>query len=114
MQLDLLDHLLTLAGPVDRAELLVRLEQDLKQAMLDIERFAMTNDRKALGAALHVLIGITGSIGAIEVMATAQKLGQDARDGVSLSPALLAQITGGILTLQGEVLRRKDPGGAAV
>lgn len=112
MQLDLLDHLLTLAGPADRAELLVRLEQDLKQAMLDIERAALTDDRKALGAALHVLIGITGSIGATEVMITAQKLGQDARDGLTLSSALLAQIESDILSLQGEVLWRKDPGGA--
>ncbi len=113
MELGLLDHLLTLANPADGAELLHRLIDDLKRVATAIEAAALADDRKSLGANLHVLIGISGSIGADQLMAFARALGEVAKEAKPLPPALLAQVAGGLVSLLGEVGRRRQAGGAA-
>lgn len=113
MKLDLLDHLLTLATPQDAAELLQRLDRDLGNAVSEIDRAVATGDQTSVSATLHVLIGITGSVGAAQVFALAKALGQDAKDEKRLSPRLLDQLKDGIASLRAEARRRSQAGGAS-
>ncbi len=112
MQLDLLDHLLKLASPQDGAELLLRLEQDLNRVAAAIDLSLSSDDRTSLGAALHVLVGISGSVGADQLCADARTLGQAAKDASPLAAAPLTRIRQGIAALRGEVLRRTASGRA--
>lgn len=85
MQLDLLQRLLFLASPADAAELLERLEQDLASAIENIEIFYAKDDRKSLRQTLHILTGISGSVGAEKVFALARKLDANAAAGNPLA-----------------------------
>jgi hypothetical protein len=57
-------QLLNVAGPDGRAELLRRLESDLSRAASAMEQALATCDSPRLRAETHILISLTGAVGA--------------------------------------------------
>lgn len=100
MQLDLLNRLLDLASPADAAELLQRVEQDLAGVVENIEMFYAKDDREPLRKTLHILTGISGSVGAERVFALAQQLDAKAADGSPLAASEKAELMQGIAQLR--------------
>ncbi len=109
MQFDLLDRLLALAGPQDAGELLLRLDQDLSRTSLDIQLAAGQNDRKSLCGALHVLLGVSGSIGADALYKLAEQAQGNAKSSAPLDQAGLANLVQSVADFRAELKRRQQP-----
>ena len=92
-----LSHLLEITGPDLAVELLARLTEDLTATQDKLIDGASTQDWKALREGSHVLISLSGSVGALSLQTMAENLnaiahGQD-RDAVDdLMPALGAEL----------------------
>jgi HPt (histidine-containing phosphotransfer) domain-containing protein len=93
-----LAHLLQITGPNLAPELLARLTEDLTATQDNLAAGDETGDWKRLREASHVLISLSGSVGALSLQAMAESLNalahtQD-RDGISaLMPPLDAELT---------------------
>ncbi len=75
-----LSRLLVLAGPKDAAELMRRLIKDISQLAEGISASLLTQDRAAMHKHSHVLLAISGTIGAQRVYELAQALNKCAKD----------------------------------
>ena len=93
-----LAHLLQITGPNLAPELLARLTEDLTTTQDSLTTGDETGDWKRLREASHVLISLSGSVGALSLQAMAESLNalahtQD-RDGISAQmPPLDAELT---------------------
>jgi HPt (histidine-containing phosphotransfer) domain-containing protein len=90
-------RLLELAGPDNAAELLARLVEDLGTARQTADTAARTRDWDALRGASHVLISLTGSVGALSLQEMSERLNvathrEDASALPSMIPPLLAEL----------------------
>lgn len=90
-------RLLELAGPENAAELLARLAEDLGSARQTVEAAARLRDWNALRGASHVLISLTGSVGALSLQDMSERLNvaTHQEDGSILPlvmPPLLAEL----------------------
>lgn len=92
-----LSHLMDITGPDLAVELLARLTEDLTATQDKLIDGAAMQDWKALREGSHVLISLSGSVGALSLQTMAENLnaiahGQD-RDAVDdLMPALGAEL----------------------
>jgi two-component system aerobic respiration control sensor histidine kinase ArcB len=66
--------LLKLAGPVDALELTKRLDEDLSRVAEVLAAPDVRADQKALHVQSHILLAISGTIGATRVFTLAQRL----------------------------------------
>ncbi|MFN3576735.1 MAG: hypothetical protein ACK4TJ_07135 [Tabrizicola sp.] len=92
-----LHHLLQITGPDLAAELLARLTEDLTATEAKLAKGAADLDWKALREASHVLISLSGSVGAISLQEMAENLNAiaHARDQGALDrlmPTLAAEL----------------------
>ncbi len=90
-------RLLELAGPENAAELLARLAEDLGDARQTVEKAARVRDWPALRGSSHVLISLTGSVGALSLQDMSERLNaathrEDGSVLPVLVPALLAEL----------------------
>lgn len=90
-------RLLDLAGPENAAQLLTHLAGDLGSARRTAERAAQDRDWPALRGASHVLISLTGSVGALSLQEMSERLhtATHQEDGTvlpGLMPDLLAEL----------------------
>lgn len=90
-------RLLVLAGPENAAELLARLAEDIRSARQTAERAAEVRDWPALRGASHVLISLTGAVGALSLQEMSEQLnaateGEDAAVLPVVMPAFLAEL----------------------
>jgi HPt (histidine-containing phosphotransfer) domain-containing protein len=101
-----LSHLMEITGPDLAVELLARLTEDLTTTQSKLIDGAATQDWKALREGSHVLISLSGSVGALSLQTMAESLnaiahGQDAAAVDSLMPALKAELASLIQLIQG-------------
>lgn len=75
-----LNRLLALAGPEDGPELMRRLIVDLDAVAVGLAASLATGDRGGLRHHSHVLLAISGSIGARRLCDLAQMINQSAKD----------------------------------
>jgi HPt (histidine-containing phosphotransfer) domain-containing protein len=101
-----LSHLMEITGPDLAVELLARLTEDLSATQDKLNEGTRAQDWKALREGSHVLISLSGSVGALSLQTMAENLnaiahGQD-RDAVdALMPALAAELASLIHLIQG-------------
>lgn len=93
-----LAHLLQITGPDLAPELLARLTEDLSATEATLSSGAEAADWKRLREGSHVLISLSGSVGALSLQAMAEGLNAFAhaqdRDGISdLMPPLKAELS---------------------
>ena len=82
-----LTRLLTLAGPVDGPELMRRLIDDLGGVTAGITASLANKDSAAMRHHSHVLLGLSGEIGAQHIYVSAQHLNQLAKDNAIMQAA---------------------------
>jgi HPt (histidine-containing phosphotransfer) domain-containing protein len=92
-----LAHLMELTGPDLAQELLARLTEDLSGVLEVVERDKVSGDWKRLREATHVLISLSGSIGALSLQAMAETLNatahrQDQAESDAILPALAQEL----------------------
>lgn len=92
-----LAHLMDLTGPDLAQELLVRLTEDLAGVLEVVENERVAGDWKRLREATHVLISLSGSVGALSLQAMAEALNaaahrQDQDASVAILPALTQEL----------------------
>jgi HPt (histidine-containing phosphotransfer) domain-containing protein len=89
-----LDHLLDLTGPDLAQELLARLTEDLTATLNSLEQGAASDNWKLLREGTHVLISLSGSVGAVSLQAMAQGLNASAHSQeISAVQAVMPQLT---------------------
>jgi HPt (histidine-containing phosphotransfer) domain-containing protein len=93
-----LNHLLEITGPDMAGELLARLSEDLGATESAVIAGAATQDWKALREGSHVLISLSGSVGALSLQAMAESLnaiahGQDRKALDKLMPTLQSELS---------------------
>jgi HPt (histidine-containing phosphotransfer) domain-containing protein len=93
-----LNHLLEITGPDLAVELLARLTEDLGATESVVIAGAASQDWKALREGSHVLISLSGSVGAISLQAMSEALNATAhshdRDALDkLMPTLLSELS---------------------
>jgi hypothetical protein len=109
-----LSHLLQITGPDLAVELLARLTEDLTATETGILTGADSRNWKALREGSHVLISLSGSVGALSLQAMAENLnaiahGQDQNALDRLMPTLAAELASLIRLIRGT----RPPGGTA-
>jgi HPt (histidine-containing phosphotransfer) domain-containing protein len=92
-----LSHLLQITGPDLAVELIARLTEDLTATQDKLIQGSSTQDWKALRESSHVLISLSGSVGAVSLQTMAENLNAIAhrldRDAVdTLLPVLEAEL----------------------
>jgi HPt (histidine-containing phosphotransfer) domain-containing protein len=90
-------RLLELAGPNNSAELIAQLTEDLSSARNTVDHAAGARDWPALRGASHILISLTGSVGALSLQDMSERLNAatHVEDGSllpTLVPSLLAEL----------------------
>jgi HPt (histidine-containing phosphotransfer) domain-containing protein len=109
-----LGHLLDLTGPELAHELLQRLVEDLTATQETLDIGTATADWKRLREGSHVLISLSGSVGAYSLQGMAESLNATAhRQDQGALPALMPAINGELLALIALVRATKLPDGAA-
>lgn len=93
-----LSHLLEITGPDLAVELLARLTEDLLATQDTLDRGAAEADWKRLREGSHVLISLSGSVGALSLQSMAEGLNaiahrQDLDGLASLMPPLGSELT---------------------
>jgi HPt (histidine-containing phosphotransfer) domain-containing protein len=101
-----LSHLMEITGPELAVELLARLTEDLTTTQSKLIDGAATQDWKALREGSHVLISLSGSVGALSLQTMAESLnaiahGQEPAAVDSLMPALEAELVSLIQLIRG-------------
>lgn len=92
-----LSHLMTLTGPELAVELLARLNEDLTSTEAQLNLGVATTDWKRLREGSHVLISLSGSVGALSLQAMAENLNaiahrQDRESLETLMPPLSGEL----------------------
>lgn len=108
-----LSHLLEITGPDLAVELLARLTEDLTATQEKLDQGAATADWKRLREGSHVLISLSGSVGAMSLQTMAENLNAIAHrqesDALStLMPPLAAELASLI-----ELIRATQPPNSA-
>ncbi|NHB76090.1 Hpt domain-containing protein [Rhodobacter calidifons] len=105
-----LRHLLDITGPDLASELLARLSEDLTATEAKLNRAAGDLDWKALREGSHVLISLSGSVGALSLQAMAERLNAiaHARDRAALEP-LMPPLAGELTALIGLIRSTTPP-----
>ena len=109
-----LHHLLQITGPELAAELLARLTEDLTATEAKLAKGAGDLDWKALREGSHVLISLSGSVGAISLQEMAESLNAiaHARDHGALD-RLMPPLAGELAVLIRLIRSTKPPEGSA-
>ena len=95
-----LGHLLDITGPDLAVELLARLTEDLTATRDLLETGAAEADWKHLREGSHVLISLSGSVGALSLQAMSEELNAIAhRQDRNALDALMPPLTGELATL---------------
>jgi HPt (histidine-containing phosphotransfer) domain-containing protein len=100
-----LNHLLEITGPDMAVELLARLTEDLRATESAVIAGAANQDWKALREGSHVLISLSGSVGALSLQAMSEALNaiahsQDRASLDKLMPTLLSELASLIRLIQ--------------
>lgn len=105
-----LSHLLEITGPDLAAELLARLTEDLTATEAKLAQAVGDLDWKALREGSHVLISLSGSVGALSLQAMAERLNAiaHARDQAALDP-LMPPLSGELAALIGLIRNTMPP-----
>lgn len=101
-----LSHLMEITGPDLAVELLARLTEDLTATQSKLIDGLKTQDWKALREGSHVLISLSGSVGALSLQTMAEGLnaiahGQDLQAVDALMPPLDAELASLIQLIRG-------------
>jgi hypothetical protein len=106
-----LSHLLDLAGPDMAAELLARLTEDLTMTQATLGLGATTSDWKRLREGSHVLISLSGSVGALSLQTMSEALNAVAhrQDDAALA-ALMPQLSAELESLIQLIRATRPPG----
>ena len=108
-----LSHLLDITGPELAVELLARLTEDLTATRDLLETGAAEADWKHLREGSHVLISLSGSVGALSLQAMSEELNAIAhRQDRSALDALMPPLTGELATLIQLIRATRPPLGA--
>jgi HPt (histidine-containing phosphotransfer) domain-containing protein len=109
-----LAHLMQITGPDLAAELLARLTEDLTTTEDSLVAGADSEDWKRLREASHVLISLSGSVGALSLQAMSESLNAiaHAQDRDALS-AMLPPLTGELSALIRLIRATRAPTGSA-
>jgi HPt (histidine-containing phosphotransfer) domain-containing protein len=95
-----LSHLMTLTGPDLAVELLARLTEDLTSTEAQLDLGVATADWKRLREGSHVLISLSGSVGALSLQAMAETLNAIAhRQDRDALDALMPPLSGELASL---------------
>ena len=106
-----MDRLLEAAGPEGRGELLRHLSDDLQETLRAMERAVADHDADELRAQTHILIAISGAVGADRLCHYAEALNIAAkRRSAERSALLLPAIRTDLVALMEEVTRRRGQG----
>jgi HPt (histidine-containing phosphotransfer) domain-containing protein len=109
-----LSHLLDLTGPVLARELLMRLTEDLTNTLETLDAGAATDDWKRLREGSHVLISLSGSVGALSLQTMAESLNAIAhRQDHAALPTIMPSLIGELLALIALVRTTRAPDGTA-
>lgn len=105
-----LGHLLEITGPDLAVELLARLNEDLSATEAKLAQAAGDLDWKALREGSHVLISLSGSVGALSLQAMAESLNAIAhdRDQAALD-SLMPPLAGELAALIGLIRSTTPP-----
>lgn len=85
------DHLMQIAGPQGAAELLARLDTDLRGVARGLDRALEEADWAAVRADTHVLVALAGAVGAARLHAKAEALNRAAHRNASADCARLGR-----------------------
>ncbi|MBL9050182.1 MAG: Hpt domain-containing protein [Tabrizicola sp.] len=106
-----LTHLLDLTGPDLAQELLARLTEDLDAVLHSVEQGTASADWKRLREATHVLISLSGSVGALSLQAMAEELNALAhQQDLAASRTILSPLTRELRALIAYVRATKSQG----
>jgi HPt (histidine-containing phosphotransfer) domain-containing protein len=95
-----LSHLMTLTGPDLAVELLARLTEDLTSTEAQLDLGVASADWKRLREGSHVLISLSGSVGALSLQAMAENLNAIAhRQDRDALDALMPPLSGELASL---------------
>lgn len=109
-----LSHLLDITGPELGPELLARLTEDLTATQDMLDQGAATADWKQLREGSHVLISLSGSVGALSLQAMSESLNAIAhRQDRDALDALMPPLAGELATLIQLIRATKAPNGTA-
>ena len=106
-------RLLQLAGPVDGAELLQRLTEDLRKADVALATAIPAADLSAVRETTHVLIAVAGAIGAAGLAEAARQLNSAAQLSDSPLPADVTALVRADLAALRKLVQRWASDGAA-
>jgi two-component system aerobic respiration control sensor histidine kinase ArcB len=92
-----LQHLLGIAGPAGREELLTRIESDLRQTAQQLTTALACDDPSIIRAKTHILIALSGAIGARSLQALAEVANDASHQNdtgrlMATGPPLIAQL----------------------
>jgi HPt (histidine-containing phosphotransfer) domain-containing protein len=108
-----LAHLLHIAGPVDGAELLHRLQDDLGRAETVLKRALPGPDLAAIRETTHVLTALAGAIGAMGLAEAARTLNTAANQTDAPLPTdVIALVLSDLIALCALVARKAAEGAA--
>lgn len=109
-----LEHLLTITGPGLAGELLARLTEDLTATQELLDTGAETADWKRLREGSHVLISLSGSVGALSLQAMSESLNAIAhqQDRTALD-TLMPPLSGELAALIQLIRATRPPNGTA-
>lgn len=93
------DSLAASLGEEAMAELLVKVHEDLKTSHRQIDMAAEGGDAELMRAASHILISVSGALGAVRLQGQSEKLNRFATDGDldamrALAPEALKELSG--------------------
>jgi two-component system aerobic respiration control sensor histidine kinase ArcB len=109
-----LSHLLDITGPELGPELLARLTEDLTATQDRLDLGAATADWKHLREGSHVLISLSGSVGALSLQAMSESLNAIAhRQDRDALEALMPPLAGELATLIQLIRATRAPNGTA-
>lgn len=109
-----LSHLLEITGPAVGPELLARLIEDLTTTQAVLESGADTQDWKQLREGSHVLISLSGSVGALSLQAMSENLNAAAhRQDAGAIDTLIPPLTVELVLLIQLIRATRPPEGAA-
>jgi HPt (histidine-containing phosphotransfer) domain-containing protein len=107
-----LSHLLEITGPDLAVELLARLTEDLTTTQEKLDQGAATADWKRLREGSHVLISLSGSVGAMSLQTMAESLNAIAHRQESDALSTLMPPLGAELSSLIQLIRATQPPGS--
>lgn len=109
-----LEHLLAITGPGLAGELLARLTEDLTTTQEHLEIGAENSDWKRLREGSHVLISLSGSVGALSLQAMSESLNAIAhQQDRSALDTLMPPLSGELAALIQLIRATRPPNGTA-